>query len=331
MQDMGQTTLANTQAVGRVSPMQPSDATRIAIAVCTYKRPHAISALLDVIATRSPSNGFEVVIVVVDDDPCFSAQAAATGPGAGAEATRPLPIQYIAHGSENIASARNRAIETAATIGDFIVCIDDDCTPDASWIRELVGVANTFTASIVVGHREFVATDASPPWLSSEPFLAENERYPNESVPAIGNVANVLIRSSWLLQSGVRFRDALGELGGEDMAFFADARSAGAEIRFAANSIVHEPYDARRSTLRYQLWRQTWLGNNEAHINRTVAALGTARLILRGIRRATRGIAWPLTALRSGDGFQWRWGLAQLLNGCGLIAGALGTRMKHHS
>jgi len=308
----------------------PGSATHTAvIAVCTFRRNDQLAALVERIAGLAATEVADgtIAIVVVDDSP----EGGAGEVVAGLRATVAIPLEYRNTASADIAIARNCAIETAMALGEFVACLDDDCVPDPGWLRELLRVARIRQADIVVGHRAFFAAAEAPPWLSSEPFLEENALYADESVPTSGNTANVLLRSAWLAASGVRFRAELGKVGGEDMVFFADAGAAGAEIRFAAGSVSHEPCDGRRATFRYQLWRQAWLGNNEAVINHSTHAVAPSRLLLRGARRAARGVAHPIVQLAHRSAPQFRWALAFAGRGVGLVLGVCGVRLRHRS
>ena len=240
-------------------------------------------------------------------------------------------VVYVHTASGDISTARNAALSTGVELAPFVVCVDDDCVPQPGWLAELLRVENESDAAIVVGHHQFVPTESSPTWLRREPFLQEHPLYEDGAVPVVGNMSNVLIRSSWLASTGVRFNPDLGRLGGEDMVFFADAKAAGAEIRFAAGSVVFEPCDARRSTFRYQLWRQVWLGNNEAQINARTGELRRSRLAVRGLRRVARGLVWPLRALAKNRRLELRWALALAASGVGLVAGAAGVQMAHRA
>ena len=299
----------------------------IAVAICTYNRPRLLGSLLETVEAirRADLGDGGIHVVVVDDSPTGSARTVVEAAGP------PGTVHYRATAAGDISLARNTAVATAAALAPFVVCIDDDCLPQPGWLSELMRVANETDAAIIVGHRRFVPSEESPRWLRHEPFLQENELYPDGAVPVIGNMANVLIRSAWLVDSGIRFRTDLGRLGGEDMVFFADARAAGAEIRFAARSVVLERCDANRSTYRYQLWRQLWLGNNEAQINARTGDLGRARLCLRGLRRALRGVVWPIRCLLQRRRPQLRWSLALVASGAGMVAGAAGVRFTHRS
>jgi succinoglycan biosynthesis protein ExoM len=306
--------------------LSPVQVPSVAVAICTYNRPDQLRRLLDLIAVRAPEElpGSSVTVVVVDDSKDGNARHIVEDP------SRPCRTLYANTASGNISTARNAAISGGADAAEFVACIDDDCVPEPGWLSESCRVMKQFRADVVVGHRAFVPSDASPKWLHREPFLFENEPYADGSVPVSGNTANVMIRSSWLRQSEVRFRTEMGSVGGEDMVFFADARAAGAEIRFASRSTVLEPCDAKRSTLRYHLWRQMWLGNNEALINHRTRAATRGRLVLRGLRRMASGLTWPWSARRSGS-VQWRWGLGRVASGVGLVAGVVGVEMRHRS
>ncbi len=306
-----------------------TDPTTVAIAICTYRRPAQLHELLRTIAeSESAKDGVVSAIVVVDDSP--EREAAAVVSAARASLGPDVTLRYESTASGDVSVARNRAISVARELAPYVACIDDDCLPRAGWVPELLRIARSTGAAIVVGHRQFVAPDDAPRWLRSEPFLAENAQYPDASDPTLGNVANVLLRSGWLADHQVAFRRELGVTGGEDMVFLADARAAGAQVRFAASSVVLEPLDPARCTLSYQLWRQMWLGNNEAEIDRQTGAVGGIRLLLRGGRRVGRGLAHPFVRLAGRRAPQWRWALALAGNGVGLMLGVGGVRMRHH-
>jgi succinoglycan biosynthesis protein ExoM len=302
---------------------------RVGLAICTYNRPIELDRLIrtaaDFMQPKIIDSTFHVV--VVDDSSDGNARPIVDS----LRQDLSVRIEYTNTASRSISTARNTAIVCASADTDYFACIDDDCLPEAGWIDHLVHAAEQTHAEIIIGHRQFVAPAEAGGWLRDEPFLDENERYADLSEPEHGNVANMLINSAWLRTSGVRFRDALGRLGGEDMAFLSDAKESGARLRFSAKSVVNEPYGAGRVSLRYHLWRQMWLGNNEAAINHNTHGLSRPRLALRGARRVARGATHPVRRLVSRQSAQWRWGLATVLRGLGLIAGTLGVHLEHRS
>ena len=141
----------------------------------------------------------------------------------------------------------------------------------------------------------------------------------------------MLVRSSWLNEAGIRFRSEMGDVGGEDMVFFADARTVAANIRFAAGSICNEPCDGRRATFRYQAWRQLWLGNNEAAINHVTGGVRRSRMAARGAKRMLWGAVHPFARLLRRESPQWRWAIALTGRGVGLLLGVAGLRIQHRS
>lgn len=300
----------------------------VAVAFCTYRRPALVGPLLDAITAAAEADlPDEIVpIVVVDDSPEASARTVV-------EAARRecVPVHFLHTGSSDISSARTAAVTAAAALAEFVVCLDDDCSPEPRWLAGLLEAAARWNADIVTGHHRFVPAPDAPRWMRKEPFLVEHAEYAEGCVPPIGNMANVLIRSAWLMTSGITFHPDFGGVGGEDMVFFADAAARGAEIRYTAHSVVHEAFGGTRGTFRYQLWRQNWLGNNEAHINLRTGASGRARLAARGVRRILRGCGWPVRSWRSQRTLQWHWAMGMIASGAGLLSGVLGVRTAHRA
>lgn len=299
----------------------------VTVAVCTFRRNDRMASLVRLVdrlaATEIP--GGSVRVLIVDDSP----QGGAADLADELREQSSITVDYFASAAADISVARNHALRLGAADSDFVACLDDDCVPNPGWLRELLRIADEQQADVVVGHRQFVAGPAAPSWLRNEPFLAENLRYTDGSVPDRGNTANMLVRSSWQQSSGVRFRAELGQLGGEDMVFFADASAVGANVRFAAESICNEPCDGRRATFRYQAWRQVWLGNNEAAINRSTREVSRRRLVARGAKRVAMGLAHPITRLMQRRSPQWRWSVALVGHGLGLMLGTAGIRLRH--
>ena len=301
----------------------------VTVAVCTFRRNDLLTALVRTVDHLVATEALDasVGMLIVDDSP----------EGSAAETVESLRksvrigVTYSASAAADISIARNHALLRAAQGSDFVACLDDDCVPRAGWLSELLRVADAQNADVAVGHRQFVAAASAPRWLREQPFLAENLQYVDGSVPVNGNTANMLVRSSWLRSSGVRFRSEMGAVGGEDMVFFSDASRAGANIRFAAGSICDEPCDGKRATFRYQAWRQFWLGNNEAAINRTTHQFTRTRMAGRGTKRILTGVVHPIVRLLRRQSPQLHWAVALTGSGIGLLAGVAGLRLRHRS
>ncbi|MCE9621057.1 MAG: glycosyltransferase [Actinomycetia bacterium] len=301
----------------------------VTVAVCTFRRNDLLTSLVQTVAALAANEVPDgaVRLLIVDDSP----ESGAAEVVDNLRHNVAITLDYFASAAADISIARNHALQLGAVASDFLACLDDDCVPNPGWLRELLRIADANTADVVVGHRQFVAAPNAPRWLSEQPFLAENLHYVDGSVPTHGNTANMLVRSSWLQSSRVRFRSEMGTAGGEDMVFFSDAANAGANIRFAANSICDEPCGGKRATLRYQLWRQFWLGNNEAVINAMTHHVTRLRLAARASKRILAGATHPLRRLLRRQAPQWRWAVALTGSGVGLLVGVAGVHLRHRS
>src|SRR6202022_4183548 len=98
----------------------------IAVCICTYKRPDYLKRLLKELIGQETGGLFTYSIVVVDNDRSESARAVVSDMAASS----PIPVKYCMEPRQNIALARNRAIENAQ--GDFVAFIDDDDFPRTS-------------------------------------------------------------------------------------------------------------------------------------------------------------------------------------------------------
>jgi succinoglycan biosynthesis protein ExoM len=298
----------------------------VAVGVCTFNRPVQLRRLLDGIADAAARIGAEhpLDVIVVDDGaaaPAADVVAAAADQFMGA-------VHYHYLGSADVATARNTVLELGTSAAPWLVLIDDDCVPEAEWLSTLFDVQRRTDADVVTGHVQYVTSQSAPRWLSDQPFC-DFDVYVDGEEPAYGTTANALIRSSFVRENGIRFRPSLGRTGGEDMTFFHDVRSAGGRLRYAGKAVVVEELTPRRQRLGYQLYRQLWLGNNMAEINRHTHEWTRKRLFLRGGRWAV--LAWrdPLRRLRRREPPQWRWALALSLRGFGLVLGVIGIRLAH--
>ena len=302
---------------------------KVTVGICTYHRNDELERLLNALdALARDANGqIDVRAVVVDD----SADARARAIVEHLATTMTYPLEYAHAGASNISVARNLVLERGSIGADFLVLIDDDCLPDPGWLRELLRIQSLTGADIVTGHRQFFVAESAPAWLSNEPFCDENSIYDDASEPPVGLTANVLIAVPWLVRSATTFRVSLGRTGGEDMAFFADAKRAGAAVRHAAQSVVREEFASQRATLKYQMYRQFWLGNNSAVHSLSTHQFTRVRLVVRGAHHlveAQRALAVRAIKRRP---VQWRWYIASMVRAIGLVVGALGVKIRHRS
>jgi len=303
---------------------------RVVVCVTTHQRNDALRRLLVslVSVAECAAGSAEVGVVVVDDNPDGRAEAVVRE-FAG---RYPLDVHYRFTGAENISIGRNAALEAGMEVGDWILMTDDDCEPPADWVIQMLGAQERFGADLVTGPRSYRSAEAAPSWYSATRYHEDSEiRYPDGSVPDHGCTANVLISSDFLrAHPDVRFQDALGRLGGEDMVFFHAAEGAGANHRFSVSAITYEYVPLERTRLRSLLRTSFWYGNNEAVINERTHEWSRLRLLLRGGRRAIEPQMELVAAALRRSGADWRGSLYDSMRGLGLVVGAFGVRINHH-
>jgi succinoglycan biosynthesis protein ExoM len=300
--------------------------TSVVIGICTYNRPDQLHRLLfGIVDVYGQSDAWgSIEVVVVDDGSVRRADAVV----AAMSSLMPNDITYHHLGSSDVAAARNAVLEIATPRAPWVAFIDDDCVPDPDWLEALLDMQRRTDADVVTGHVQYTTAPGAPRWLLDEPFC-EFDTYEDGAEPSLGTTANALVRSSFIIENGIRFRSSLGQTGGEDMTLFHDVRKAGGRLRYAAKAVVTEELTPARSTLRYHLHRQLWLGNNVAEINRHTGALSNRRLFLRGGRWIVRAWGDALRRASKREPMQLRWTLAVTLRGAGLMLGVFGLRVNH--
>jgi glycosyltransferase involved in cell wall biosynthesis len=302
---------------------------RIVVAVCTYERHGPLAVLLEALAANAGRLGGRaaVGVVVVDD----SKDGNARGVAARFADRFELGLAYRVSGRQNIALARNLALQTATGIGDWIAMTDDDCEPAEDWLEVLLDVQARTGADAVSGILRRRVPAGSPRWLTEEPFLELGlwEGVEDEAEVTSAATHNSLLSARWLeLHPDVRFDPALGVTGGEDPVFYRAAHAAGLRIRYSRRAVVYENEPPARATLRYQLRTFFWFGNS-SYVTCVRGGVHPARMFLQGGKGLAGAVLRPLGRLARREPPQLRYALASALKGVGTIAGPLGLRVHH--
>jgi succinoglycan biosynthesis protein ExoM len=307
-----------------------SEKPRIVVAVCTHRRNGPLQRLLDALLRNQERLGdrADVGVAIADDNDDGRARPVAD---AYCERFR-LGVQYRHVGSGNISTARNATLDEALPISDWVAMTDDDCVPVDGWLEAMLAVQRSTGADAVTGRCELCADDDAPSWITDEPFLTRGEfRFEDgASVPTAGT-NNSLLRSAFFVEHpDIRFRDDLGQTGGEDMVFFRQAHARGLRIRYAADAVVHGVEDESRTTLTYQVRSHYWLGNTEFVTNSVLGQAGRLRWLARSVKLALSAAMRPLRQLWRHEPPQLRYTVALLAHASGMAVGALGVRLRHH-
>src|SRR5437879_12601236 len=123
-----------------------TDETRhISVCICTYKRPRFLKRLLEELGCQDTGGLFTYSIVVADNDHLQSGEAVVRDFAAASS----IPIRYCVEPRQNIALARNKAIEHAS--GDFIAFVDDDEFPTKCWLLTLFNAWSEYDVDGVIG------------------------------------------------------------------------------------------------------------------------------------------------------------------------------------
>ena len=302
--------------------------TSIALYVCTHQRNDELRRLLTSVkrAAAEATDRAALGVVIVDDNPDGRAKQVATE----FESAFELGLTYCHSGRQNISIARNMGLETAHPLGDWGAMLDDDVVVGADWMIEHLELQERTGADATTGPL-LLTFPHGPAWLTEQPFadIGLHDAGEGEQVDEC-QTGNSMLRSSFLAEHpDIRFDEALGVIGGEDMVFYHAAVQAGLRAFYSRRVAVEEPEPAERSTLRYQLSRARWMGNTEYVTNTRNGLASRERMAFRAAKRMVKGALRPVARLARGQRPQFRYGLSVMSEGIGLFAGVAGRELHH--
>lgn len=171
--------------------------------------------LLEKLQHQETDNLFTYSAVVVDNDTKKSAQSIVDD----LQKTSSIRIDYFNEPEQNIALARNNAVENAQ--GNYIAFIDDDEFPASTWLLNLYKSITIYKSDGVLGPVRPHYPDSCPTWLIKSK-LCERPEHPTGTVLNWGETrtGNVLFDSKIFRDRNNRFGPEYGRTGGEDIEFF---------------------------------------------------------------------------------------------------------------
>ena len=230
----------------------------IDICVCTFRRPELADTLRSVAAMDMPS-GFDVGVIVADNDDTPTAQALVTTLAAELK----LPIRYRHAPARNISIARNACLEASSS--EFVAFIDDDETASSGWLAELVTTAEVDDATAVLGPVRALYGPDAPDWMRNGDFHSTLPVWVQGEIRT-GYTCNVLLRTGEASLAGRRFSLARGQTGGEDTEFFDHMVKAGGTIAFAPEAWVEEVVPRARAAFEWLSRRRFRFGQTHGHL-----------------------------------------------------------------
>jgi succinoglycan biosynthesis protein ExoM len=224
---------------------------QISVCICTYKRPQMLRRLLNALATQRTDGLFTYEIVIADNDESRSAE-----PLAKEFATAmSIPIIYCVEARQNIALARNKAIECSS--GDFIAFIDDDEFPIDDWLLTLFTVCAQRQVDGVLGPVKPHFDESAPKWVIQGKFY-DRSSYPTGEVIdwRKGRTGNVLLKRSLFSGTELVFRPEFRT--GEDQDFFGRMIDRGHVFIWCNEAVAYEVVPPTRWSRKFLLKRY-WL------------------------------------------------------------------------
>ncbi len=205
----------------------------ISVCICTYKRPAWLKRLLRSVAEQEPSPQFTYSIVVADNDRLRSAEPAVKEFAASSA----VHVTYCVEPEQNIALARNKAIENAQ--GDFIAFIDDDEFPAKDWLRILFETCESYGVDGVLGPVKRHFDDQPPKWVVKGAFYDRPVQPTGVAVEwHQGRTGNLLFRKAILNADERPFRPEFRA--GEDQDFFRRMIERGHKFIWCDSAVAYE-------------------------------------------------------------------------------------------
>lgn len=222
-----------------------SERPNISVCICTFKRPDLLKRSLDAVCAIETEDRFTYSIVVVDND---REQSASTVVSEVAKNSA-IAIKYCNEPKQNIAMARNKAVENAT--GDFVAFIDDDEAPVRGWLVTLYKTLLEYKVDGVLGPVNPDFGEGTPNWIIKGKFY-DRPIHPTGMVLAWAacRTGNVLLKRELFNEEVMAFNPEC--LSGEDQEFFRRKIAKGHTFVWCHEAPVYEVVPASR-------WKRSFL------------------------------------------------------------------------
>lgn len=233
------------------------------VIVCTHNRAGQLARLLAQLRCQDYPGGAGEIVVVDNrstDGTAGRVRALQREPG--------VPLRYIFESRVGITWARNRGAEAARY--DYLVYIDDDCSPGPGWLKHLIQGFDLDPLVEVVGGRVIVDWDGGPlPWwygpelersLAGTSHLGEKARI-LEKEPRVIECNMAIRKEAWRAGGGFLGMEQFGSrhcAAGEVIPLLARLGHLGGKVAFTPGAQVHHHVGKR--DLRWMLARAYWQG-----------------------------------------------------------------------
>lgn len=248
-----------TLEIGATENDERAAATRVLIAIPTFRRPDGLRHLLAAIAAMKTKA--DAKVLVADNEGTGGAGLAVVMELAP---SYPFPIEAIAVPDRGLSSVRNAMIAHARrdeTL-DYVAMIDDDEWPSKSWIDDLVAMQKATGAGIVGGPNLPVFAPGAPGWATHCPLFRSDDM-PDGTVAIVWGTCNLLLHKSTFAHSDSNLFDPLfNRSGGEDVDAFMRLKASGHRFAWSRSAVVWDSVPANRTTLGWITRRAFRIGNS---------------------------------------------------------------------
>lgn len=264
----------------------------ISVCVCTFKRPVMLRRLLEKLVEQETNGLFSFSVVVVDNDWAESAREVVETFAINS----PPHMTYCAEPRQNIALARNKAVEHAT--GDFVAFIDDDEFPTKRWLLTLFEACHKYHADGVLGPVKPHFDQEPPGWIVQGKFY-DRPTYPTGLIIdwRKGRTGNVLLKKEVLAGFKQPFRPEFRN--GEDQEFFHRAIEKGYTFIWCDEALAYETVPPIRWKRTFMLRRALLRGSMEP----LTPTFGTRDVVKSMVAAFVYAIALPFAFLAGQDKF----------------------------
>jgi N-acetylglucosaminyldiphosphoundecaprenol N-acetyl-beta-D-mannosaminyltransferase len=256
-----------------------------AICIATYQRPEQLKRLLKSIDNCRRPAELTIELRIVDNDEAASAQK--TVEDFAQKAHGFTAINYSIEPRQNIAHARNTAIEMSAA--DAYLFVDDDEFVSEDWLVAFNKNDATYSAAAHFGPVFGVLPNTAKTWMTRGAFFDKPVGISGAALDWKNTrTSNTFVQSEWFIQKGFRFDPELGRSGGSDSDLFARMASAGANYVACSEASAFENVPTSRASFSW-LWSRAF--RNGLIYQRTVREMdGEGNSLTRAMKRLARGI-----------------------------------------